>query len=61
MGSAPLFGQVRNAATRPRIEVPVVDVAGDGGVVDREGLEGHLHAVVRHGLPHELQLTTITP
>lgn len=41
--------------------VPVVDVTGDGGVVDRERLEGHLHPVVRHGLPHELQLSTIEP
>lgn len=34
----------------------MVDVAGDGRVVHGEGLQRHLHAVVRDGLPHELNL-----
>ena len=35
-------------------EQPVVDVAGDGGLVHGEGLERGLHAVVGDGLPHEV-------
>ena len=35
-------------------EEPVVDVAGDRGLVHREGLERGLHAVVGDGLPHEV-------
>ena len=37
-------------------EQPVVNVSGDGRLVDGEGLERGLHALVRDGLPHEVDL-----
>mmetsp|Transcript_5605 Transcript_5605/g.9206 ORF Transcript_5605/g.9206 Transcript_5605/m.9206 type:complete len:262 (+) Transcript_5605:2058-2843(+) len=40
-------------------EQPVVQVAGHGGIVHGEGLEGVLHAVVASGLPDELRDVTL--